>query len=512
MTCATSPLQQRHLPDLAATEALAVALAPLLQAGDVLLLSGDLGAGKTSFARALIQALPGPDGEDCSDEAVPSPTFTLLQVYPRRPAEIWHFDLYRLSQAEEIYELGWEEARDQAIALIEWPERMGDLAPAGALTLRFDAAPEGLEAGRSLRLDGPAIWGARLAGLDQTNKRDHDRAAFLEAAGWGQAKRHLLAADASFRHYDRLNDRERSAVLMDAPPDKEDVRPFQAVTALLHRLDLSAPRILAADPEAGFLLLEDLGDATFTRVLAEGGDETALYELAVDVLVALQQHWQPQMGQDLPPYDLDALLVETALLTDWYYPAVTGRPCPPDLANAHQQAWAEALAPVAERREVLVLRDYHVDNLIQLPDRQGVAACGLLDFQDALLGSAVYDLISLLEDARRDLSDSLRQHLLARWQAALPNRDPERDRADLALLGAQRSAKIAGIFTRLDRRDGKSGYLRHLPRVLRLLAGNLQAPPLAPVAAWFAQHLPLDEARVPVPAPGAGVPRGGSIE
>ncbi|GAB5468584.1 MAG: hypothetical protein Kilf2KO_16140 [Rhodospirillales bacterium] len=508
MTPPAGPLHHFHLPDPEATQRLAEAMAPLLRPGDVLLLAGKLGAGKSSFARALIRALPGQDGAERSDEEVPSPTFTLVQIYERRPAPVWHLDLYRLSQPEEIYELGWEEALGEAILLVEWPERLGFLQPDAALTL--DLQSEGV--GRRASFHGPADWAERLATLElpprdetpaQRNKR---RDTFLNAQGWGGAERRLLAADASFRHYDRLRDAGRGAVLMDAPPAREDVRPFLRVAGLLSDLGLSAPKILAADPEAGFLLLEDLGDATFTQVLADGGAERPLYDLAIDVLVALQRDWRTEMATDLPPYDLAILLEEARLLVDWYLPAVTDRPSDPGLVEDYLTAWREVLASVAARREVLVLRDYHVDNLMLLPGREGVAACGLLDFQDALLGAATYDLISLLEDARRDLPEALRDHLLARWQAALPERDREQDTLDLACLGAQRSAKIAGIFTRLDRRDGKSGYLAHLPRVLGLIERNLAHPALAPVAAWFHRHLPLERARAPTPAPGAGVP------
>ncbi len=336
--------------------------------------------------------------------------------------------------------------------------------------------------------------------------RGAQRQAFLAEAGWERAERRLLAADASFRHYDRLEGRKGTAVLMDAPPDREPVAPFLAVAAILHDLGLSAPRILAADASQGFVLLEDFGDRTFTQMLAGGTGETGLYGLALDVLIELQRRWRPELGQGLPPYDMERLLAEARLLVDWFLPAIRGVPTPPAAVESYLAAWRACLEEVAGLREVLVLRDYHVDNLMLLPGRNGTAACGLLDFQDALVGAAVYDLVSLLEDARRDLGPGLAETMLRRWQEALPDRDPEADRRHYACLGAQRSAKIAGIFTRLDRRDGKSRYLAHLPRVLRLIAGDLQHPALAPVAAWFDEHLPLEDPVLPGPAPGRGVP------
>ncbi|MBC6416678.1 MAG: phosphotransferase [Rhodospirillales bacterium] len=339
------------------------------------------------------------------------------------------------------------------------------------------------------------------------SRRDRGREAFLRAAGWGRAERRLLAADASFRQYDRLQQGGLSAVLMDALPDKEPGEAFLTVAAILREMGLSAPRVLAADTASGFVLLEDLGDTTFSRLLAEGADEARLYRLAIDLLVALQRRWHPCYAARLQPYDEARLLAEVRLLVDWYLPAVSGRPTEPAVAASYLQAWRGLLTGPAASREVLVLRDYHIDNLLCLPDRSGVAACGLLDFQDALLGPAAYDLVSLLQDARRDIAPDLAEAMRQRWQEALPERDPAADTAAYACLGVQRSVKIAGIFTRLDRRDGKSRYLAHLPRVFRLIRQGLAEPALAPLAAWFDRHLPLADPVLPQPDPGRGVPQ-----
>jgi len=207
-------------------------------------------------------------------------------------------------------------------------------------------------------------------------ERAERRQAFLAEAGWGAAERRLLAADASFRHYDRLTGRDGTAVLMDAPPDKEPVTPFLTVAATLQELGLSAPRILAADAKQGFVLLEDFGDRTFTQVLAAGGDEPALYRLALDLLVALQKRWTPELGEGLKPYDMETLLAEARLLVDWFLPAITGRPTDPEVSRRYLEAWRESLAEVAAVREVMVLRDYHVDNLMLLPGRPGPVPAG----------------------------------------------------------------------------------------------------------------------------------------
>lgn len=322
--------------------------------------------------------------------------------------------------------------------------------------------------------------------------------AFLRSTGWEGAERRLLAQDASFRRYERLIGDGRRAVLMDAPPPMEDVRPFLVVGRHLRRLGLSAPRILAEDAEAGLLLIEDLGDDTFTRLLAAGVDEGSLYALAVDTLATL--HGSSAAGAvDLPPYDDDRLLAEACLFTEWYLPAVRGTATGPGEDEAYRAAWREVLPAVHESPRTLVLRDYHVDNLIRLPGRNGAAACGLLDFQDAVIGPSSYDLVSLLEDARRDVPPILATDMLDRYFGQLPQLDRTVYLQSYRVLGAQRHAKVIGIFTRLARRDGKPQYLQHIPRLWRLLQASLNDPVLRPVRAWFDRNVPGDERRVPEP-------------
>ncbi len=313
---------------------------------------------------------------------------------------------------------------------------------------------------------------------------------FLESAGWGQADRRVLAADASFRRYDRLTRGAERAVLMDAPPPQENAKIFHYIAQRLLDIDLSAPRPLAMDDEAGFLLLEDFGDRTFTRALQQGADEAELYRLATDTLVALHRRWWPDVP-GLPSYDETRLLAEAALLVDWYLPAMTGHETPAAQRESYLEAWHEVVPAMLAVPHKLVLRDYHVDNLMVIEGREGIARCGLLDFQDAVIGPVSYDLVSLLEDARRDVSQAVVTEMLARYLDAMR---PEIDRwafsASYAALGAQRNAKIIGIFTRLSRRDGKHGYLQHIARVWRLLESDLQHPALAPVKAWLDREVP----------------------
>lgn len=321
---------------------------------------------------------------------------------------------------------------------------------------------------------------------------------FLESAGWAGAVITALAADASFRRYDRISLNDRRAVLMDAPPPQEDTRPFIRVAKYLTQMGFSAPRIMAEDPERGFLLLEDMGDDTYTRVLADKGDTRALYALAIDTLIHLHEVSAPSnIPTGTPSYDMEALLKEVMLFVDWYLPAITGAPTDSALSASYEVAWRAAFKDISVATETLVLRDYHVDNLMWLPDRNGTERCGLLDFQDAVVGSRAYDVMSLIEDARRDIPDLIREEMISRYLDAFPEVSSAALRRDIAILGAGRHAKVIGIFTRLSERDGKSQYLHHVSRVWRLLERDLMHPAMSEVADWFNQNVPHDLRRIP---------------
>ena len=331
---------------------------------------------------------------------------------------------------------------------------------------------------------------------------------FLTAKGWDGAERTALAGDASFRRYERLTLGDRGAVLMDAPRSEEDIDAFVAIARHLKSLGFSAPDILAKDRDNGLLLLEDLGDETYTRVLYSdggGGAEAGLYELAVDVLIELHRIDSKRVvPPGLKDYDDDMLLEEACLLIDWTWPAVFGGPPSDDIRSQYRDAWLEVFPAVRTGPRTLVLRDYHVDNLMLLGGREGVSRCGLLDFQDAVRGPEAYDLMSLLEDARRDIDEGLRRAMRERYFAAFPDLDREAFETAFRVLAAQRHAKVIGIFTRLCVRDSKPDYLVHIPRVWRLLEAALEHPALAPVAAWFEAHVPADKRTIP-PCPAAGV-------
>lgn len=316
-------------------------------------------------------------------------------------------------------------------------------------------------------------------------------AAFLARHGLAAAQRRPLAGDASARRYERLHAPDgRTLILSETPAPQDDLIPFIAIGGALARLGFSVPTVLAADTEAGLSILDDFGNQTFTRRLDAGAAAEPLYALATDVLIALHRRFRPD-GLALPVYDAALFTWQVMLFADVYVPLATGRPLAAADRAALEDAWAGVIADACAGPASLLLRDYHVDNLMLL-DRPGVAAAGLLDFQNAGIGPVAYDLVSLLEDARRDVAPELAARMVERYVSAVPDLDGAAFRRSFAVLGAVRHARIVAVFTRLALREGKRAYLAHLPRVWRLLDGQLAHPDLAPVAAWFDRHLPPD--------------------
>ena len=310
---------------------------------------------------------------------------------------------------------------------------------------------------------------------------------FLATTDWHAAEAHPLAGDASNRRYLRLHRPDGArAVLMDAPPDKgEDTRPFTRIARYLTGLGLSAPAILAEDTTRGFLILEDLGDALFARVLGRTpNEEMRLYTAATDVLVALHRHAPPA---DVPPYSPQVMADMSSLSFDWYLKGATGEDSP--LRAAFHTTMHDLLQLHAPEQDVLIQRDYHAENLLWLPERSGVARVGLLDFQDAMCGHRAYDLVSVLQDARRDVAPATESAMIAHYIAAT-GVDPDRFTAAYSALGAQRNLRILGVFARLCLRDGKAQYIDLIPRVWDLLQRDLAHPALAPLATIVRGMLP----------------------
>jgi tRNA threonylcarbamoyl adenosine modification protein YjeE len=493
------------LADEQATRRLMTDVAALLMPGDLITLSGDLGAGKTTFARALIRHLAGDEGIE-----VPSPTFTLMQSYQLPTFTVVHADLYRLSSPSELAELGLEDLGPDTIELVEWPNRANGMLPPDRLDIAFTLSPQQGPTFRNVRITGHGTFAPRVQRIAAVRR-------FLTEAGFAGAERRYMQGDASTRAYERLVRDGQSFILMNAPrrPDgppvrngkpysaiahlAEDVTPFIAVDKALRARGLSAPEIIAADRDAGLLILEDLGHEAVVAGEPPAPIEER-YQVAVDVLAELHCASLPHvlpvtpgLEYHLPRYNLAAFLIEAELLIDWYLPRFSAR-----INDAERQAylalWHDALQPALDAPPTWVLRDYHSPNLLWLPDREGIKRVGLLDFQDAQWGPAAYDVASLLQDARVDVPEQTEIALLSRYARARHAADPNFDAnyfAQLyATLAAQRASKVLGIFARLDRRDGKPQYLRHMPRVWAYLQRALAHPELSPLKAWYRAHVP----------------------
>jgi len=317
--------------------------------------------------------------------------------------------------------------------------------------------------------------------------RQSARNRFLAGHGLAAAEVTPLAADASFRRYFRVHARPQTLVLMDAPPPHENVARFVTVARHLCGLGLRAPQVKAVEEGEGFALLEDFGDQTFTRVLAAAGGETErqCYATAVEVLAHLHRHPQAT-AVAVPVYDVEMLLDEALLLVDWYCAAACGKKNSAARRGEYAQIWRAIFAAMPQQEPTLVLHDFHVDNLVRLPGGNALERCGLLDFQDAVIGGPAYDLMSLLEDARRDIDRDFAARMMGLYFQLRGGVDEEKFRLAYTLLAAQRHCKVLGIFTRLHRRDGKPVYLRHIPRVARLLRETVESTPvLAELNAWL---------------------------
>lgn len=314
---------------------------------------------------------------------------------------------------------------------------------------------------------------------------------FLADNGWQNATSMPLAGDASHRKYFRVFVDDATAILMDAPPKKEATEPFVVITQHLHNLGYSAPTIIAQDSENGLVLLEDLGDNTFTIILNSGVDESRLYECAVDLLVDLHKRPLSQsLHPSLPVYDDNLLLYELKLFSDWYLPHILPNEVVQIAREVYISIWLELLPLCQSSPKTLVHRDFHADNLMWLPDRSGLASCGLIDYQDAVAGPSAYDLMSLIEDARRDLRPGLPDQLKKRYLIEFPDLNHEKFMQSFHILAAQRHCKVIGIFFRLAIRDNKNTYLSHIPRVWNHLENACFFAKLNPLREWLDQYIP----------------------
>jgi N-acetylmuramate 1-kinase len=488
-----------------ATSQLMADLALLIGAGDVITLSGDLGAGKTAAARALIRYLADDDALE-----VPSPTFTLAQGYELPAFALVHADLYRVNEAAELEEIGLSPLPEGAVALIEWPERAPGALPKDRIDIAFHHRPALGSTARSAEITGYGKAAAQVERLKALRQ-------FLDGAGFSDATRQRMPGDASIRSYARLIRDDGVVILMNFPrrPDgpalydgksysaavhlAEDVKPFVAIANALRERGFSAPSIRYADLDSGFLITEDFGSAGFV----EGDPPQPIpdrYETATDMLAVLHRDrlpenlpLGPQLDYPIPTFDIEAMLVEISLMLEWYLPdrsaEVSG-----EMRAEFIAMWRALLEKPLAAPKTWVLRDYHSPNLIWLGERNGIQRVGVIDFQDAVLGPGAYDLVSLLQDARIDVPEGLELTLLTRYikarRASDPTFDPAAFAENYAIMSAQRNTRLLGTFARLNRRDGKPQYLRHQPRIWTYLGRSLAHPALAPVRQWYAANVP----------------------
>lgn len=488
-----------ELTDEAATVRFAQDIAAAVLPGDIIALEGDLGAGKTAFCRALIRTLANdPELE------VPSPSFSLMQPYSVR-IPVRHFDLYRMGAPEELEELGFFDDLDEVLTLIEWPGRAGHELPQNSIELQFDI------------LNGERRQVSLSVNDSQRERFRRTIAArqFLETAKYQNAERSHVQGDASHRSYERVgSDGKPSAILMNAPetPTGEIVKdgksyaelvhrapdtvPFEAVGKLLLEVGLSAPIIYAADHIDGFMLLEDLGG---TGLLDKSGlPDKERYITAIETLAHLHNAAAEMSqaitgvggGYNVPTFDRTAFLTEVSLFAEWFA-AHKKYPLSSNAKESYLEIWSKLFDDLEHAETGIILRDVHSPNLLWLEERQGTSRIGVLDFQDALWGPQIYDLASLIFDARVAISAELRGELIARYQQSRhSNLETTRLNEHISILAAQRTVKILGIFARLADRDAKLSYLTHMPRNEAYLRALLENTILAPLAHWHEVHLP----------------------
>ncbi len=495
---------ERRSTTLAAMEALARELSLWARPGLAIHLSGDLGAGKSAFARAFIRGL-APDDREFD---IPSPSFSLVQSYDALRVPVVHVDLYRISSPAEVAELGLEEFLGKSLMIIEWPEKLPENISPDHLKISFTGSGDT----RDLRLEAAGKWIEIL-------KRDETIKGFVNRSDVAGGTRYHFEGDASARRYERVAGKAATLLLMDMPsrpdgPAVKNGKPYSAIAHLaegigavvgindyLFNLDYSVPQIYAADIKHGMALIESLGDRVFSRMMARGEDMGEPMKAAVDVLADMAaREWPskvPVRGgteHHIAPYDLEAMMIEVDLLPSWFWPLQKKSAPGDDVKAEFSTIWQALLTSIGSHKPVWTLRDYHSPNLLWLPERKGLRRVGIIDTQDCVMGHPAYDLVSMLQDARVDIDFNHADELFAYYcglRSAQGQFDAREFSRVFAILGAQRATKILGIFARLSKRDGKPIYLNHIPRVWRYLKRNLEHPSLAVLKSWYERNLPL---------------------
>ena len=471
-------------------------IAMALRVGDLLFLQGNLGVGKSVLARAIIRKL----ADDFKFE-VPSPTYTLCQNY-HLELPVAHYDLYRLSDADEMQELGLEDALQTGCALIEWPERVFEGLPSGAIRVEIIHSEDEK---RTLHINGDGE-------LLQRIKRSFLIREFLGNHSYGDTKRIHLTGDASARSYEMVITDNKKYLLMNSPalPDgpvleggkpysqiahlAEDVSAFVAIDKVLLNNGFMAPEILAQDIDAGLLLIEYFGSHGILH--DDGNPNEARYMASMEFLAEMHEiDWPTKISlsadrtHQIHAYNEQAILAEVDLLPQWYLPEVMNEALEEEQVNGFVSLWRGYIKQLEEVEKSLVLRDFHSPNILWLGQNSGTNRVGVIDFQDAVIGPCAYDVASLAQDARVDVSEELENVLLNHYVSKRLERNPEFDvsgfKSAYAIMAAQRATKILGIFVRLKNRDDKPGYMKHMPRIRDYLNRSLRHPDLAEMRNWM---------------------------
>ncbi len=470
----------------------------------LVLLQGDLGSGKSTLARAFIRALM----KQNQNADIPSPTFSLIQNYDETRIPVFHADLYRLHNDNEVEELGFESLLTTHLGLIEWPDRLQRKLADDCLVLSLS----GRGAQRDVELEATGAWAAAL-------QRNDILKSFIARSPHASSQRIFFEGDASARRYEQLVASDGTHCLLmdmpqrpDGPPVKhgkpysqiahlaENITSVVAINNHLVSLGYSAPKVLKHDLAQGLGLIEPLGSHVYGKMMQEGVDMREPLEEAAAVLADMAKHnWprHPEAAQGINhtvhDYDEDAQLIEVDLLPSWFIPHARGLDATDEQRDEFASIWRKLLPLAKPDKPLWTIRDYHSPNLLWIPDRVGIRRVGIIDSQDAVMGHAAYDVMSMAQDARVDISTEMQDHIVTHYcnlRKAQGQFNNDEFNTAYAILGAQRATKILGIFARLNKRDGKPAYLKHMPRVSRYLQRNLEHKALAPLKAWYVQHAP----------------------
>jgi tRNA threonylcarbamoyl adenosine modification protein YjeE len=461
---------------------LAQKIARFIEPGDTLLLQGDLGAGKSHFARSFIQAM------GTKQSHIPSPTFTLVQAYDDTRLPLIHADLYRLKDASELDDLDMHDYFGHGVCLIEWPERAAKALPQTALTLHFTVTGEDT---RKVELLGDARWQKRLKLMLQpadTSRAEKDFAGFLAKHGFAGAEVVSVSGDASFRRYFRVKAGNRSAIMMDVPAVLQDnesglegvIKPFLKMNEYLHKAGLRVSEIYGVDEKQCLILHEDFGDTSLYSHSPKKCDPAWL-QVAVEALIQIAR---AKPLTTLKPFDAALMNRSVSLYTDWYLPTQRGHATAPDERARFLEAWAQVYKPMVSSPLGVQLRDYHSPNIMLLGQVPSLNNLGLIDYQDATYGPLAYDLVSVLYDARLPVDECTRRDLLEHYMVKT-GVDAKAFETSFYLLSLMRNTRILGVFVRLAQRDGKRNYLEKIPILLPYIQEALQHPAAAPVRPWL---------------------------